>query len=159
MFLSFPSYDVLPLKFSPLFAWISLVPLFIYIRNKDMKRVFLISFITGLIGNYLIYRWIGQFGAQIPGGRIIILIFLIPYLSVFFSMKIIVSEYIARKYESLRFLIYPFCWLIIDSIQSIGFLAFPWPYWGYSQYSFLPIVQSASIIGLFGITFFIILFN
>jgi apolipoprotein N-acyltransferase len=50
-------------------------------------------------------------------------------------------------------------WIIIDYIQSIGFLAFPWTYIGYSQYPFTPFIQVASITGIFGVNFIIIMFN
>lgn len=159
MFLSFPSYDIFFLKAYLFFAWFSLIPLFVFIREKNLKDVMLISFITGLAGNFLVYNWIGAFGGEVAGGYIVVLAFLIPSLTVFFASKIIIAEYLSRNFENLRFLIYPSIWIIIDWLQSIGFLAFPWTYWGYSQDKFLPFIQIASITGIMGVTFFIILTN
>ena len=39
IFLSFPSYDVWFMKGFPFFAWIALVPLFMYVRGKSVKEV------------------------------------------------------------------------------------------------------------------------
>ena len=159
MFLSFPSYDILILKGFPFFAWIALVPLFMYVREKSAREVYLASFITGLAGNFIAFEWIGNFGAAAPGGYAVIVSFLIPALSVFFSIKIILAEFLSRRFESLRLVIYPSVWIFVDWIESIGFLAYPLPYWGYSQYPLTPFIQLASFTGIMGITFVIIMFN
>jgi len=159
MFLSFPSYDFVLLRFFPLFAWIFVIPLFSYIAGRSLKDVFFTVFITGLAGNFLTFGWIGNFGAKVPGGFAVILLFLIPSLTAFFTIKIFLSEYLSRKYPEYKILIYPSVWIIIDYVQSIGFLAFPWTYIGYSQYPFTSFIQSASVTGILGINFIIIMFN
>lgn len=159
IFLSFPSYDIFFLKFFPFFAWFSMVPLFIYVQDKSFKELFLASFFTGLAGNLLAYGWIGNFGAAVPGGYLVILLFLIPSLTVFFTVKIAAAEALSRKFENARVFIYPSIWIIVDYIQSIGFLAFPWTYIGYSQYPFTPFIQVSAATGILGINFIIILFS
>lgn len=159
MFLSFPSYDFILFKFFPLFAWFSLVPLFMFNRGRSMKDVFFYSFIAGLAGNFLTYGWIGNFGAKVPGGYFVIVIFLIPSLTAFFVLKIIFAEMLSRRFTGLDFLIYPSVWIIGDFVQASGFLAFPWTYIGYSQYPFTPFIQAASVTGILGINFIMILFN
>jgi len=159
IFLSFPSYDFVLLKFFPAAAWFSLVPLFCYISGKPLKNVFFTVFITGLAGNFLTYGWIGNFGAKVPGGFFVILIFLIPSLTAFFTIKITLAEFLSQKLPGYKIFIYPAVWIIIDYVQSIGFLAFPWTYIGYSQYTFTPFIQIASITGILGINFIIVMFN
>jgi len=159
IFLSFPSYDLFFLKAFPFIAWFSMVPLFIYVRDKSIKELFFASFITGLAGNLLAYGWIGNFGAVVPGGYLVILLFLIPSLTVFFTVKIAAAEALSRRFESLRVFIYPAVWILVDSVQSIGFLAFPWTYIGYSQYPFTPFIQVSAVTGILGINFIMILFS
>ncbi|PKL17386.1 MAG: apolipoprotein N-acyltransferase [Spirochaetae bacterium HGW-Spirochaetae-5] len=159
MFLSFPSYDFVLLKFFPFFAWVFLIPLLVYLAGRPLKDVFFTVFITGLAGNLFTYGWIGNFGAKVPGGYAVILLFLIPSLTAFFTIKIFISEYLSRRFPAYKIMIYPSVWIIIDYVQSIGFLAFPWTYIGYSQYPFVPFIQAASVIGILGINFIIIMFN
>ena len=159
MFLSFPSYDFVMLKFFPAVAWFSLIPLFSYISGKSLRDVFFTTFITGLAGNLFTYGWIGNFGAKVPGGYIVILLFLIPSLTAFFTIKIVLSEYLSQKFPDYKLFIYPSVWIIIDYVQSIGFLAFPWTYIGYSQYTFTSFVQVVSITGILGVNFIIVIFN
>ncbi len=159
MFLSFPSYDFFLFKIFPVAAWFSMVPLFIYIKGRAMRDVFFTAFISGLAGNLLTYGWIGSFGAKVPGGFIVILLFLIPSLTAFFVIKILVSEYLSGRYPRHRIFIFPSVWIVTDFAQSIGFLAFPWTYIGYSQYQFTPFIQAASVVGILGINFIMVLFN
>ncbi len=159
LFLSFPSYDFAFLKLFPVIAWFSLVPLFCYVSGKPLKDVFFTAFVTGLAGNFLAYGWIGNFGAKVQGGFIVIIVFLIPTLTVFFTIKIILSEFLSQKFPEYKVFIYPAVWIIIDYVQSIGFLAFPWTYIGYSQYPFTSFIQIASVTGILGVNFIIILFN
>lgn len=159
MFFTFPSYDVWFLKLFPFFAWFSLVPLMVHVRDKKPAEVYRSSFFTGMVGVFLVYHWIGDFGFRVPGGEIIILVFVIPSLSVIFAGKIFLAEILSRKFEIFRILIYPAVWLIIDGIQSIGFLAFPWTYWAYSQYTFTPFIQVSAITGVFGVSFILIFAN
>jgi apolipoprotein N-acyltransferase len=55
--------------------------------------------------------------------------------------------------------VYPAVWLAGDLLQSLGYLAFPWNYLGYSQYPVLPIVQASSVIGILGVTFLVVTGN
>ena len=159
MYCSYPTYDIWFLKAFPFFAWISMVPLFRYVRDKSVKDVYIVSFITGLIGHFLAFEWIGNFGAAAPGGYAVIVSFLMPALTVFFSIKITLAEVLSRRFESLRVLIYPSVWVLVDWIESIGYIAYPLPYLGYTQYPLTSFIQMASVTGIMGITFLIILFN
>ncbi len=158
-FLSFPSFDLWIFKAFPFFAWISLVPIFVYVRGKNFRDLFPAVFLAGLAGNLLTYDWIGHFGQKIPGGYFFVMLMLSLSMTVFFSIKIAAAELLSARFEKFRVIIFPSVWIIVDWIQSIGFLAFPLPYWGYSQYPFTPFIQLASLVGIFGITFIIILFN
>ncbi len=159
MFFSFPNFDLFFFRLHPMFAWFALVPLLVYIREKKFKDLYFVTFGVSLLGHFLTYEWIGNFGAEVPGGYFVILGFLIPSLSVFFSVKILAAEALSRRFESLRFVIFPSFWIIVDWIQSIGFIAYPMPFWAYSQYSFLSFIQVSSITGVFGVTFLIVMFN
>jgi len=159
IFLSFPSYDFILLKGFVFFAWICLAPLFLFVRDKGFKDLYLYSFITGLAGNFLAFQWIGNFGAKIPGGYLVIVCFLIPTLAVFFAVSVLLAEILSRKFEKFRCLIYPSVWISVNWVQSLGFMAFPWTYLGYSQYNFIPFIQMASFTGIMGVTFLIVMFN
>jgi apolipoprotein N-acyltransferase len=159
MYLSFPSFDVWFLKGFPLFAWFHLVPLIIFIRDKKPLEVYYRSFIAGLFGCFITFEWIGNFGAAASYGRFVILLPLIPFLAAMFAVKIWAAEILSRRFEGLRFLIYPSVWISVNMIESIGFFAYPMTYIGYSQYPVLPIVQTVSVTGILGLNFIIVMWN
>ena len=159
MFVSGITVITLALPFLAVLAWVSLVPLLLYVKEKPLKEVYFYAFIAGLIGNYLQYRWIGDFGANVAGGNFVIVGFVIPSLTVFFATRVLVAEFLSRKFESFRILVYPSVWIIIDWIQSLGHLAFPWAYIAYTQYTFTPFIQSASVLGILGINFIMVAVN
>jgi apolipoprotein N-acyltransferase len=159
LFLSFPTYDIVILKFFPLFAWFAFIPLFVFIRGKSLKDIFFYSAITGLVGYFLTNNWIGEFGAAVPGGDIIILFFLIPLFTMYLSFRIILAELLSRKFEKLRILLFPTVWIFFDWIQSIGYIAYPGTYIGYSQFPFTSFIQISSYTGIMGINFIMIFFQ
>lgn len=157
IFLSFPSFDIVFLKGFSFFGWFAFIPLFFYIRKASLRECYRASFFTTLIGAFLAFGWIRNFGASMPGGEVLITAFLMPVVAFFWSGRILVAEKLSRRYEKIRWLIYPTIWIAFDFIQTIGYLSFPWTFMGYSQYSFLPFIQISSFIGLNGITFLLIL--
>ncbi len=157
--LSVPMFDVWFMKAFPLIAWFAQVPLFLYVRGKPLKHVLVVSYAAGLIGNFLAYEWIGNFAGGQPGGYAAIVGFLIPSLTVFYGLKVFIAELLSREHEKLRYFIYPAVWVTVEFIQSIGYIAFPWVNVGHSQYQFIPFIQSASIFGILGIDFIMIMFS
>lgn len=159
LLLSFPSYESIPFRFFPLWGWIAFVPLFHYIRSVSMKEVYRSSFFSTVLGAFFAFGWMRQFGKGEPGGELIIVLFLMPVIAFFWSARITAAEYFSRKNERFRPILFPAFWIIGDIIQSIGFLAFPWTYVGYSQFPVTPLVQIVSITGINGITFLMIMGN
>ncbi len=159
MWLSFPTYDTVYLSAFPLFAWFAFTPLLVYVRSASPREVFRASLVTGIIGITLLYNWIGQFGNKVPGGYTVILVVLMPVLALIFTTRIWGAEMLARRFPALRWLILPALWVIVDGVHSVGYLAFPWTYWGYSQYPVTPLIQLSSVTGIFGITFLLLCSN
>ena len=159
LFLSFPSFDFFLLKGNIFFAWIAFVPLFVFVREKTLKKVYFVSFLTGLFANFVRFYWVGFFAAEVNGGFILLNLLLIPFLSIFFALRIFLAELFSRSFEHLRFIIYPSVWIIFDWLISSGFVAFPLGYIGNTQYSFTPFIQIAAYIGVLGINFIIMMAN
>lgn len=141
------------------FAWVCLVPLFVYVQDKPLKDVYITSFITGLLGFGVVYYWMGDFGQAVPFGKVVIIALIVPCISVFFATKILVGEYLRRMFSRFILIIYPSVWIAFDWVQTIGTMAFPWNFLGYTQYPFINFIQIASITGIFGITFIIVFAN
>ena len=130
-------------------AWITLVPLYIVLMTGPLKRAILGGIITGLFFNIIYLFWVKEYKhpASLPGvvvGEVACFLF-----------AVILSWFLYHQVHFLRELALPLGWLTIDYCKTIGYLAFPWGILGYTQYSNVLMIQSASIFGIWGISFLI----
>jgi len=143
-FLAFP-----PVKLSFL-AWISLVPLFIVIRDNNRKSSFWYSYLSGLVFFGLLISWLVN--VTVPGSIILVIL-----LALFYGLFGLAAR-IVFKY-SMDLLILPFIWVVLEYIRSHLLTGFPWGLLGYSQYANIKIIQVADITGVYGISFMLVMFN
>ncbi len=157
LFLSFPFSDYFPLF--PLFAHFAFIPLFYKMRGNGFRKNLILSFITGIFIFLFLNSWMRKFGAGASGGEAVILLALIPALSAQFALKFALTEKLASYNERFRLIIFPGVWLFFDYISNLGFIAFPWNFLGYSQYPLATYIQTASIAGVYAVTFAVLFSN
>lgn len=157
LFLSFPFSDYFPLF--PLFAHFAFIPLFYKMRGNGFRKNLILSFSTGVFIFLFLNSWMRKFGAGASGGESVILLALIPALSAQFALKCALTEKLASYNERFRLIIFPGVWLFFDFISNFGFIAFPWNFLGYSQYPLVSYIQTASIAGVYAVTFAVLFSN
>ena len=153
------------------------------LRNKKLKKslfLFLISrfsflisapFLLGLVWGIIFFMgtiyWVvnsmANYGGIPIATSVIILILLALYLSLFPALfGLAVSTVLSRTATGslFRMLFISSFWVAIEYIRTnIITVGFPWVLLGYSQSSFLPLIQIADITGVYGISFLIIMVN
>ena len=155
-------------------AWIALVPLFISINNsKSFKESFLYGFISGLIFYAGILYWI-VYTVHVFGNlpyyiSIFALLLLSSYLALYIGFfagfaKIAINPAIKntkinKYFASLSFILVPSCWVFFEYLKSTLLTGFPWENLGFSQYLNIPFIQISNIVGVFGLSFIIVLIN
>ncbi|MBN2441528.1 MAG: apolipoprotein N-acyltransferase [Spirochaetales bacterium] len=147
---SFPS--VLSLKGFFFLAWISLIPLFfVFIYCKYSWAVFYgVTF--GTIQSFIINYWHGTFGyLSLHFTTVIHILYFITFM--------IPLVFIVKKSKKWGFILVPVVWTVFDFLRSTGFLGYPWGLIGSSQYQFIPLIQTAAVTGIWGVSFIVILFN
>lgn len=155
--LSFPRIDLFPL------AWIALVPLLIFLYDKDIRTAFKAGFFFGLVyffGTvYWIYYSLHYYGA-IPLAPSFLLVFVLcMYLSLFTAYFALLYASHIKKSDMPVMIIAPVLWTSLEFIRSYMLSGFPWSSLGYSQYKFLPVIQIADITGVYGVSFLIVAVN
>ncbi len=147
---SFPS--AVSLKGLFLFAWISLIPLFlVFIYCRKFWAIFYgVTF--GVIQSLIINYWHGTYDYLSLHFTTIIHLFL-------FLLFMIPLVFVLKNTKRWGFIIAPVAWTVFDFIRSTGFLGYPWGIIGTTQYQFIPLIQTAAITGIWGISFIVILFN
>ena len=144
---AFPRADVYPL------AWIALVPLFHLSVRKSWGMVALCGFVFGLGFFGSLLSWIGIFGA-LPWVLLTII------QSLFMAAFALSARLIAGRLGAWgRLIVLPALWVAFEWIRSQGLLGFTWGDVGYSQAHALPVIQMASITGVWGVSFLVAILN
>ena len=154
--LSFPKYG------SGFVAWFALIPLlFALHRTTSIRQALLLGFITGVVGYIGIIYWIAyvvvNYGYLPIYLGIILMLLLACYLSVYLAIFAAGIAYFRNKIP--LYLIAPVLWVCVEYGKSQMFTGFPWENLGYSQYLNLYVIQFADILGVYGLSFLIILVN
>jgi apolipoprotein N-acyltransferase len=156
LFLSFPKFGL------GFIAWIAFVPLFIVLRDVvSIRRALFLGWITGLTACIGIIYWITyvvwNYGHLPLYLGVTIMLLLACYLSVYIALFAAGIVYF-RKKTPLCF-IAPVLWVCLEYLKSQLFTGFPWENLGYSQFNNIFFIQIADIVGVFGLSFLIILLN
>jgi apolipoprotein N-acyltransferase len=141
---SFPNYSFL--------IWLSLVPLFFTLERVNFKQAFLIGWLAGLVFFGLLLSWIAVFG-------ITAWLFLIFYQALFLGFFCLLALSVFQK-ANLFFqpLFVASVWVAVEVVRASGKWGFGWGLLG-SAINNLKIIQAASVIGEFGLSFLIVLAN
>ena len=140
--------------------WFSLVPLiFVLNQLKNYKQVLLYTFIWGFIYSFLSVFWIAfNNGVNIIVGAIsmIATVLILCTNTIFIG---VVWFKIKSLFKQFHFFIFPFVWVSIEYLKSFGVLGFPWINLANSQTSFLFLIQNSEYVGIYGISFWVVLIN
>ncbi len=145
-------------------AWIALIPLLYAVhKSKDFKESFLYGFIAGIVSYLIILYWIvytvSKFGGLPYYIAVFALILLGSYLALYIALFAGFSKIILNRYKKLSFILIPSSWVFFEFLKSKLLTGFPWENLGCSQYLNIPFIQISNIIGVFGLSFIIVLIN
>lgn len=145
--LAFPRANAWPL------AWVALAPLFYLSVRKGWGMALLCGFTFGLgFFGGLLY-WIGVFG--------ILPWVLLAILQALYTAAFALSARLTagRLGGWGRLIVLPSLWTVFEWIRTLGLLGFTWGDVGYSQAQALPVVQIASVTGVWGVSFVVAAVN
>jgi apolipoprotein N-acyltransferase len=136
----------------PILAWICLVPLFVVLANVSVAQGIFYGTFAGIIQTMISNFWLGTFNLlTLQFVTVVMLLEYIPFMAI--------SVALLRRTGPAAWLVLPAAWTVFDWIRSQGFLGYPWGMLGASQYAVIPAIQIASLTGVWGVTFLVILAN
>jgi apolipoprotein N-acyltransferase len=144
--LSFPPYH---LGFLGFFC---LVPLLFALARRQSEPPFSLGVVMGLILYGGTFFWVAW--ATFPGS-----LGAIGLLSIFLGVFTLLYSFVVQRWGMLALGLFPFFWTAHEYIRSLGQLGFPWTSLCYSQTEYLPLIQWASIVGPYGISFWLVTIN
>ncbi|UCD81079.1 MAG: apolipoprotein N-acyltransferase [Desulfobacterales bacterium] len=149
--LAFPKYDLWWL------AWVALVPLFLALYGGNVKYSILTAWVFGIITFAGLFSWI----LEVRGYTWLHQTIIVSYLSVFFALLGLIIGFVSRRLGLAAAMVAtPFIWVSIEYLRAnFFFLAFPYAWLAHTQHQNIVLIQFASLIGAYGVSFLVVMTN
>jgi apolipoprotein N-acyltransferase len=133
----------------PLLAWIAYVPVFWLVSQISLGASIIWGGVYGFIAYGLFNYWLTAFH---PLAGLIVGLITAGYFLVLFPLLKLADIFFPKK----GYIVQCFLWILYEYIRTVGFVAYPYGIIGYSQWDMLPIIQIASIFGVWGVSFLVV---
>lgn len=148
--LSFPSV-VSTWGLSPL-AFVALAPLFWVIGRAPWSRIMAYGALYGF-GSYALFNyWLASFH---PLALLFVPAIYLGYLALLFPALKLVTDRFPRYAPLWQAVL----WVAYEYLKTQGFLGYPYGVIGYTQYLFGPLLRSAALAGVWGVSLIVVLAN
>jgi apolipoprotein N-acyltransferase len=145
--LAFPAPDL------GFLGWIALVPLLLATRHHRPRAAFWLGSLWGIVAYGGVFWWITTFG--VAAWALLTLLG-----AVFPGLAMLAIAWVERDHEGpWAFLWIALVWTAVEFLRSQGPLGFPWALLGASQHRAAPVLQIASLTGIYGVSFLVALVN
>jgi apolipoprotein N-acyltransferase len=129
----------------PLLAWVAYVPVFWVIRRSGFGASVFWGALYGYSAYGLFNYWLSVFHPL--AGLIVGSIYMFYLAALFPLLKLAITLYPKRGYV-LQWLF----WMAFEYLRTQGFLGYAYGITGYSQWQLIPLIQIASITGVWGVS-------
>jgi len=134
-------------------GWITLVPLLLATHRRTPRAAFWLGFLWGLVAYGGAFWWSTTFGVAVWA-------LLSALGAVFPGLAMLAVAWIEHDHDSpWMFLWIAAVWTAVEFLRSQGALGFPWALLGASQHQSPTVVQIASVTGIYGVSFLVMLVN
>lgn len=152
--LAFPRPGLWPL------AWVALAPWLLALRARsEGSRAWGVAAVFGITFSYMNMFWLNglvRFNPFIPAGIVAVGVVLGLWLSLGGWAWAVIR---ARWGNVGGGLVGAAAWTGVEWLRSLGPYGFPWGQLGSSQHPCVPLAQTASLVGVYGLSFLILLAN
>ena len=133
-------------------GYICLVPLFLVMKYSDRWWAILYGTLFGVTQTMLANFWLGTF--SLVSLQFVTVVYLLLY-----GMFMTVATALLKRWPRYGVFCLPLIWVFFDYARSLGFTGYPWAMLGVSQYKNLPLIQIASLTGVWGVTLVVLVAN
>jgi len=89
----------------------------------------------------------------------LVLLLLVGYLTLYVGTFTFLARFLQVHFGFQIIILCPFLWVSLEYLRSFFLTGFPWAILGYSQHLNLPFIQSADVLGAYGLSFALVLVN
>jgi apolipoprotein N-acyltransferase len=147
-----------------LLAWCSLVPVLLALRTCERARgAALLGLVAGLAYFFAAIYWVSHamtaFGGLSLPLALFALTLLVLYMAVHWALAFALAARLRARLGWPLWAVLPPAWAAAELLRNYLFSGFPWADLGYTQAQMLPVAQLASLVGVYGIAFLVVLVN
>ncbi|MBN2281186.1 MAG: apolipoprotein N-acyltransferase [Candidatus Marinimicrobia bacterium] len=147
---SFPPFNV------GFLAWVAMVPLLASLYLDDFYLGFAKGFVYGFFLNLGILYWLGVNQGTYWYFSMLSMISGVLFLAIFYGLAVSVVGYIGRRAgKSMALFAFPFVFVAMEWLRSLGTMGFTWNSLCYTQSPYLALMQIVSVVGPFGLSLWV----
>ncbi|MEO0114916.1 MAG: apolipoprotein N-acyltransferase [candidate division WOR-3 bacterium] len=147
------AFSPFPLRF---LAYFAIIGLFWVIENCNYKKTFWLAWLFGGLFAFFHLWWLYFLVVPVvPMTKFLLILgvtVLFAYLGLYTAVFAILTKYCGIIFA-------PFIWAGLEFIRTKSEIGFPWGLLGYTQTPYLPLIQMASIFGVYGISAYVVEIN
>ena len=160
LLLSFATAVLLWASFTPLnygpFAWVALVPLCMLVRVKRRPRLMYPAIYVGSLACYTaMLQWmrLGDPAMYIAWGALSL------YVALYLPLFVFTARVAVHRCKLPLPLAVALCWVGWEYVRAYAMTGFSWYYLGHTQYYWTELIQISDLVGAYGVSFVVALFN
>lgn len=143
-------------------AWVGLVPLLLAVRGAGPRKALGLGYLAGMSLYLPVLYWIAptisnytRVSTPLAIGVLVLLCLTVASFVAVFALTV---EWLADGGIP-RVVSAPLVWVALEWSRMYVPAAFPWALLGYSQYGVLPVIQSADLFGVWGVSALLVFVN
>jgi apolipoprotein N-acyltransferase len=129
----------------PFLVWFAYIPILVVISKNNLLACAGWGAVYGFAAYGLFNYWLGTFHPL--AGTIVYSIYMI-YLAIVFTLFKLASMFFPKHSYLVQWVI----WLAYEYLRTLGFLGYSYGITGYSQWQIIPLIQIASLTGVWGVS-------
>jgi len=129
----------------PFLAWVSYIPVFYVISRISVRSSFFWGALYGYTAYGLFNYWLSVFH---PLAGLIVGCIYLTYFAILFPFLKLAEKLFPQKHYLVQWLF----WLAYEYLRTQGFLGYSYGITGYSQWQFIPLIQIASLFGVWAVS-------
>lgn len=137
-------------------TYFTLIPLLVSVYKYNYKKVFLYGLLFGGVFAFFHLWWVYFLIVPVEAVTRMLLFFGVTLLFAYLALYTAVFS-VATKFLGVAFA--PLIWVVLEFVRTKSEIGFPWGLLGYTQSTYLPIVQLSSVFGVYGLSAWLVWIN
>ncbi|MGD2124736.1 MAG: apolipoprotein N-acyltransferase [Desulfobacteraceae bacterium] len=142
-------------------AWFALVPLLKGLERASASRAFRLGLLAGFAHYITLIYWVVVVLEHYGNIHLFVSLSILVIFCLYLSLYLALFSYAVSYFRGSRFVLFKIAslWVGLEYVRAKVLTGFPWCLLGYTQYQHLELIQIADLVGVYGLSFILVLSN